>query len=323
MFAGSSRTNVDARLHRWGVILAGGDGKRLLPLTRRITGDDRPKQFCAVVGDATLLKQTRRRVSSMIDPGQTFLVLTSVHERYYRDQVVDVPQSRLLIQPQNRGTAAAILYSLMRLYALDSEALVAFFPSDHHFMNDNAFAGQIELAFSQASIHPNKVVLLGIVPDAPEVSYGWIEPGTRLENPCAGSLLQVKCFWEKPSATCASDLMRRGCLWNSFIMIGRVDSFLKVTRQTIPHLHNSFASIRQSFMTKGEADAVSALYAGIPFSSFSDDVLSASPESLAVIRGSSLGWSDLGEPARVLSVLARKEPKAEYIRHSTWENSVA
>ncbi len=323
MDAGSNRTGVGVRDHRWGVILAGGDGKRLLPLTRRITGDDRPKQFCALIGGATLLEQTRYRVSRMIDTDQTLLVLTGVHERFYRDQAADAPPSCLLIQPQNRGTAAAILYSLMRIRTLDSKGLVAFFPSDHHFLNDEAFSVQIELAFSLAESHPEMVILLGIVPEAPEGSYGWIEPGPRLESPCAGSIFHVNRFWEKPPEKRASDLMRRGCLWNSFVMVGRVGSFLELTRRTIPLLHNSFESIRQSFLTVGEADALSGLYAEISSSNFSDEVLSVSSSSLAVMRCSGLGWSDLGEPDRVLSVLARKGPKADYDHNSTREGSAA
>lgn len=95
--------------HRWGVVLAGGDGKRLLPLTRLMTGDDRPKQFCAVVGDRTLLQQTRCRVARMISPDQTLLVLIRAHERFYQTEVADASPSLLLAQPQNRGTSAAIL----------------------------------------------------------------------------------------------------------------------------------------------------------------------------------------------------------------------
>ena len=83
--------------HRWEVILAGGDGKRLLPLTRKITGDDRPKQFCALTGGETLLDQTRERVSRMISERQTLIVLTQTHERYYSTQLAGVPRSRLLL----------------------------------------------------------------------------------------------------------------------------------------------------------------------------------------------------------------------------------
>ena len=124
---------ANPRGHRWGVILAGGDGKRLLPLTRRITGDDRPKQFCSVMGEETLLQQTRRRISTLVPSQRTLLVLTRKHAAFYGDQATEIPPSGMLIQPSNRGTAPAIICSLLHLREMDSEGVVAFFPSDHHF----------------------------------------------------------------------------------------------------------------------------------------------------------------------------------------------
>ena len=290
--------------HRWGVILAGGDGKRLLPLTRRITGDDRPKQFCSLTGGETLLDQTRDRVSSTIPEDKTLIVLTRTHERYYSTQLGGISSSRLVVQPYNHGTAPPIAYSLMRLYELDPEAVVAFFPSDHHFEDDEAFRANIESAFAHSETDYERVVLLGITPHAPEESYGWIEPGAPLGHVTDSRVFEVRRFWEKPTHKIASRLMRRGCLWNSFVMVGRVTAFLELIRQTLPSLLASLETMPGLRGPECEHESLlDNLYSSIPASDFSHEVLSAKPSALAVLRAEALGWNDLGEPKRVLSVL--------------------
>ncbi len=296
----------DSSGHRWGLILAGGDGTRLLPLTRTIAGDDRPKQFCALMGDETLLQQTQRRVSRLVPAWRTLLVLTRKHEPFYADEVAGLSSSRLLIQPSNQGTAPAILYGLLRLREMDPKGIVASFPSDHHFSDDEAFARHIDSAYAAAASQPGMVVLLGIPPETPEVEYGWIEPGTPLGDPAPDSVCRVSRFWEKPSGSVASSLMERGCLWNSFVMVGYVHAFLNLIRHALPSLVEAFESIRSSFFTAYERAALCELYSGIGDTSFSQDVLSAQPNSLAVLRATGLGWSDLGEPSRVSSLLERK-----------------
>jgi mannose-1-phosphate guanylyltransferase len=100
-------------------------------------------------------------------------------------------------------------------------------------------------------------------------------------------------------------LMERGCLWNSFVMVGRVDALLKMTRQALPDMYSAFAQIEHAFETAAERRAAEDLYSTIEESNFSHEVLAARPEDLAVMRVGDVGWSDLGEPARVLSTLAR------------------
>jgi mannose-1-phosphate guanylyltransferase len=79
--------------------------------------------------------------------------------------------------------------------------------------------------------HPERIILLGIMPHSPEEAYGWIEPGVCL----AGSaVFGVRCFREKPSRRVATRLIRGGCLWNSFVMVGRVSAFLEMIRRTFP-----------------------------------------------------------------------------------------
>ena len=294
--------SISSRAHRWGIILAGGDGTRLLPMTRRINGDDRPKQFSAVLGGETLLDQTRRRVAEIVDPCRTLLSLTAKHEPFFRKQAAAVPEQLLLIQPYNHGTAQAILFSLMRLRKLDPDATVAYFPSDHYFANGSAFTRQIQDAFGGAERRPPNVVLLGIEADAPEESYGWIEPGG-----CLGKVFAVTRFWEKPSRTVAASLLDQGCLWNSFVMVGRVSAFLELFRNTMPELLAAFEARQQHIGTSREHAALTEIYNSTAAGNFSTQVLSTQTRHLSVLPGRNLGWSDLGEPNRVSAVQERVE----------------
>ena len=284
---------------RWAVLLAGGDGKRLLPLTRRLSGDDRPKQFCKVLGGETLLDQTLRRVARIAGLSHTFTVVTKSHERFYSN----LSQTAFLVQPQNQGTGPAIMYSLLRLREMDPAAVVGFFPSDHYFADDAAFSDSASAAFAHAESRPDDVVLMGITPDHPETAYGWIEPGAPAGGTGNNAIRTVRSFWEKPSGPTAVELMRRGCLWNSFIMFGRVDAFFKLIQRALPSLTDAFQAIVPALFTKDEEARVRGVYQNISASSFTQDVLSRSRGNLVVLCNSDLKWVDVGEVDRALSLM--------------------
>lgn len=289
---------------RWAIILAGGDGRRLASLTRRMAGREIPKQFYPVVGNHTLLHQTRLRTSALIPSERTLVSVVGAHERFYTPLLRDMPPDNIVVQPRNRGTAPAILYSLLRLSAVSPDATVAIFPSDHYVDDDMVFMNHVAVAFNAARRYPWLTVLLGITPERPEVGYGWIEPAERVPFDQA-PVFHVLRFWEKPSLELARQLCVSGCLWNSFVIVAQIPALLSLIMATLPRLYCAFAAIRPSIGTIFEEATVGRLYADIGSENFSQQVLEKSPETLAVLPVRGVGWSDLGEPQRVLEALAR------------------
>ena len=287
---------------RAAVILAGGEGSRLRSLTRRIMGCEVPKQFCPVLGKETLLEQTLGRTSLSVERRLTSVVVTRIHERFYATNTRDIPSRNLVVQPRNRGTAPAILYSLLRLAERAPQARVAIFPSDHFVNDDQRFMGHVDMAFASVSSRPELTVLLGIQPESAETDYGWIEPAFAVRETAA---FMVRRFWEKPQPELAEKLLSRGCLWNSFVMVGQLSTLLGLFIIALPNLYLSFKKIQPTLGTTLEEKAVEGLYGDLGSASFSDQVLARHPVNLAVLPVRGVEWSDLGEPRRVIDACAR------------------
>ena len=287
---------------RAAIILAGGEGTRLTALTRKIAGLQLPKQFCAVVGEMPLLEQTRRRASRCIHHDLISFALNQEQERFFKPILKDVCVENLVVQPCNRGTAPAILYSLLRLTESAPDLSVLLIPSDHYISNEAALAGYIDLAFATVEMRPELTVLLGITPDEPETAYGWIEPGAIL-NMGHRDIFQVRRFWEKPSPRIAQELLARGCLWNSFMIVGRASTLLSLFILATPQLYSEFWKIKPTLGTCFEGETVRRLYEQLPAIDFSHQILE-SAANLAVLRVSDVGWTDLGEPRRVSRLMA-------------------
>ena len=292
---------TDSRDREWAVILAGGDGTRLKSLTRHIAGDERPKQFCSVLGQRTLLQETQLRSGLELARERTLYVVNRAHENYYAPILGDEAADNLVVQPGNRGTAPAILYSLLRIAARDPKALVALFPSDHYISDNQKFMAHVRAALDSARQRRDLVVLLGLEPESPEVEYGWIEPAQPIGG--QGKLLGVRRFWEKPHKMLAQVLQLRGCLWNSFVMVASVQALLEIIESAVPKLYRSFAGLIPRLGTAAEVKAIDQLYARLQEVNFSHQVLAVKSERLAVLKVTGVRWNDLGEPKRVMASL--------------------
>lgn len=288
--------------NRAAIILAGGDGMRLLALTRFIAGSEAPKQFCAVTGRRSLLEETRHRVARLIPINRTAIVLNHLHRGFYEPLVRDLPRQCLVEQARNRGTAPAILYGLRRLAHLGHEATVAIFPSDHFVGNDEHFMFHVEEAMRAVEESPSRTVILGMAALTAETSYGWIESSLAV-SPSRPGLFRVRRFWEKPRLELAVKLWREGCLWNSFVIIGRSGRLQEIIAQHAPKVFTVFDSAFTSRSNENVDTLLGELYQTLPSVGFSEEILARCPSDLMVKHVDDVAWDDLGEPRRVLRTL--------------------
>jgi mannose-1-phosphate guanylyltransferase len=290
------RTGSDAS--RWGIVLAGGDGVRLRSLTRVISGDDRPKQFCRVIGRHTLLQQTQLRAARSIPARRTVYAVTAAHEAYFRHDLDSEPSLKL-IQHCNRGTAPPIILSLFHIINQDPNALVAVLPCDHYYSNESAFTSALESAFDVASNHLSSIVLLGARPNGPDVEFGWIQLGAAIGK----SLFRVNGFDEKPELGVAAKLFRYGALWNTFVMVGSATAFIDLAFSCLPGFVAELADEELVRIEDNNLVVSASLYEKIPTVDFSRSVLSRNKENLLVMPLNGLEWHDLGHADRVVSVV--------------------
>jgi mannose-1-phosphate guanylyltransferase len=290
---------------RWGVILAGGDGIRLRPLTRFICGDDRPKQFCPLLRESSLVQEARQRAERSIHPDQILYSVTRAHQDYYVRDLADRSSQRV-VQPGNRGTAPAILSALLCISQMDPDAIVAILPCDHYYSQESMFTSALESAFAIAEERTESIVLLGAQPKTPEVEYGWIELGESVAGPHTGAF-HVRGFQEKPSLPVAKRLLRSGSLWNTFVMVGHVSAFLDAALASVPDLLQALRSARLNLDRDCETRIAEWLYDQIAPTDFSRQVLSPGTRRLVTLPLGEIEWNDLGDPDRVLSTLLESE----------------
>jgi mannose-1-phosphate guanylyltransferase len=284
--------------HLWAVLLAGGDGVRLRDLTRRVAGDSRPKQFCRIIGGQSLFRQTRARLDPLFIRDRQVFVLSRAHERYYGEDLTDADDSCVIEQPLNRGTGIAIILALLHVLQRDPDAVAAFFPCDHFYADDDSFRLTIRSAVGCAEQNPESIILVGAHAEYPEVDHGWIEPGVVVSESLVGPLAHVNRFWEKPPLHQAHVLLRLGCLWNTFVTVGRAVTFFEMLCSQVPEAVLA--------ISRAMADnALDVAYLPLDIVDFSRDVLANLPHRLLVLRDRTSGWADLGSPTRVLDTLSR------------------
>lgn len=278
----------------WAVILAAGEGARLAPLTASLYGEPLPKQFAVLAGERSLLQTTVERFRPLVPTSRMVVVVPLAHDRLARAQLARYPGIRVVAQPANRGTGPGILLPLAHVLEADPKARVVVAPSDHHFADADAFTVAVAAATRQAASVP--LTLVGVEADRPETEYGWIEAGEALD----GDVRRIAGFVEKPPAPRARELLDRGGLWNTFVMVAEAQTLWEMAEERMP----AQAALIRACVSQGGAEGpcLARTYEQIEDANFSRAVLE-NATALGVVCARGCGFSDWGSPARVLDSL--------------------
>ncbi len=288
-------------MSRCGIVLAGGDGRRLEAFVRRLRGDALPKQYVDFTGCGSLLEQTFQRAERLIPARRIFTVVSRDHFAFPEvwRQLADRPGGRVVVQPENKDTAPGLLLPLVRLFREYGDATVVVFPSDHAIEDDAAFMTYVERACEAVEDRPSRMVLLGVSPTVPEADYGYVVSGQA----GADGLRVVTRFVEKPGATRAAELIERGALWNSFVMVFRASTLWEYVESLTPSLAAAFRRLALAETPKTERAEIDEVYQRIQPVNFSSAFLRRLPgltrPELTVLEMGDVGWTDCGVEARL------------------------
>lgn len=286
--------------HTYAVIMAGGGGTRLWPVSRNI----KPKQLLPIIGDETLFQSTTRRMRTFLPAERIFVVTAADQAAAMMLQEPEIPSENYLIEPEPKGTASVIALAAAKLRQIDPEAIMIVLPADHYIKNTDLFKFLMHSAILVAKA--DYLVTLGISPTYPSTAYGYIQQAEKIDGEFLYPTYKVKSFKEKPDAPTANDFIRQGDYsWNSGIFIWKADTILDEFTRQIPSVVEIINKLDLSKIN--EPDTKFSNEWSVLVNESIDYGIMENAENVVVLPAGGLGWSDVGSWESVFEVLLPDE----------------
>ena len=276
--------------NRYCVIMAGGVGSRFWPLSRT----NKPKQFLDILGiGESLLQSTYKRFRRIIPADNIIVVTNKDYGHHVRQQLPELKDENILLEPFRRNTAPCIAYAAYRIKRKDPDAVMVVAPSDHLIMREEEFLFQVKEGLGFVKDH-DALLTLGIKPDRPETGYGYIQINKGKPFEYGKSVFRkVKTFTEKPDHELAKLFLESGDFyWNAGIFFWSVNAILNSFEKFLPDLNTAFVNGMLIYETAEEKDFVEKTYSTC--SSISIDYGIMEKAGNAFVLTADFGWSDLG-----------------------------
>ena len=269
----------------YAILMAGGVGSRFWP----VSTESFPKQFHDMLGTGdTLLQKTFQRLNKLIPTENIFILTNEKYNDLVLQQLPEVKQKQVVLEPAMRNTAPCILYASLKIQKLNPDAVMIVAPSDHWIEDETAFTQNVQQAF-QFCEQNDALMTLGIKPTFPNTGYGYIECGNDSEE----NISEVIQFREKPDYNTAKQFLAQGnFLWNAGIFMWSASSVINAFKNNQPELFQHFNKGMELYNTDAEAKFIEENYAKAENISV-DYAIMESSKNVYVIPAT-FDWNDLG-----------------------------
>lgn len=271
----------------YNVIMAGGGGTRFWPLSRQA----HPKQLLNLSGEDALINETIKRINTLTDKENLFIVTNEKQIDLLKDTVGDMcKHANVLPEPSARNTAAAIGYAAFNIMKKHGDGVMCVYPADHYIKNEVEFINVLNKAIKVADEN-EKLVTIGIAPTFPSTGYGYINFDKEIEY--NGIAYDVVEFVEKPNYEKAKSYVQSGkYVWNSGMFVWKVSKILEDFKRYLPKVYDKLEKLSEFIGTDKEEKMLQEIYPTIPSISIDYGIMERSND-VVVVPGD-FGWNDVG-----------------------------
>jgi len=283
----------------YAVIMAGGSGKRLWPLSRQ----KKPKQVLKLIEGQTLLRKCFERLQGLFVPANILVVTNADYVEMVRADLSELPKENIVAEPAVRDTAGAIGLAATILHQRDPEATMAVVTADQLLEPAEKFRQTLTAAISFVAENPEAMVTFGVKPVFPSIQFGYLKFGAI--KPCAASkekIHAIDAFKEKPDeATAAQYLRDGGYLWNAGLFVWRCETILNHLKTFLPDSVEPLAKIRAAWGNENQQKTLEEWFPKLPKISIDYAVMEKAPHVYGI--GLDCRWIDLGSFAAMRDII--------------------
>ncbi len=276
--------------HHYAVIMAGGSGTRLWPMSRQSL----PKQMQTFIGDKTLINETVERLIGILEKDHIYVATTANYAEKIKELLPEIPVDNIIVEPMARGTAAGLALATTLIYHHDPEASIFYLASDHSVTGLEQFREKLNEVFHYINNNPKHIALIGVKPTGPNTGLGYIKKSQLiLAEP---EIYAIEKFVEKPTFRVAKRYFDSGdYFWNAAYYCFRAETLLEAYIDADPEL---IPSINHYLESQDPTD-----YEQVPMQVHEIEIIDSSKYKMVVLPAD-FGWSDIGNWQSLYEVLA-------------------